>query len=69
VALGHALALPPQAALAFFIENCSITRLDHLTPEGNSGLWRVVMVSHRPWPSRSAAALALGHNPVSIDKA
>ena len=66
--LAHALGLPPQAALGFSIENCSLTRLDHLTANGGAGLWRVVAVNHRPW-SRTPAAEHMGHNPVAIDKA
>lgn len=67
-ALGTALGLSPQAALAFSVENCSLTRIDHLTAGGGAGLWRVVAVNHRPW-SRTPAAEHLGHNPVAIDKA
>ena len=67
-ALTLALGLDPQAALSFAIENCSLTRLDHLDPDGGAPLWRVVAVNHRPW-SRSPAAATLGHNPVAIDKA
>ena len=61
-ALGLALGIGPQAALAFSVENCSLTRLDHLAPEGGGGLWRVVAVNHRPW-SRAGMALP------AIDKA
>jgi broad specificity phosphatase PhoE len=67
-AVAHALGLPPQAALGFSTDNCSLTRLDHLTADGGAGLWRVVAVNHRPW-SRTPAAEHLGHNPVAIDKA
>ena len=67
-AIGLALGLTPQASLAFSVENCSITRIDHLTADGGPGLWRVVAVNHRPW-SRTPAADHLGHNPVAIDKA
>jgi alpha-ribazole phosphatase len=45
-ALGLALGLAPEAALAFATENCSLTRLDHLP----AGLWRVVAVNRRPSP-------------------
>jgi broad specificity phosphatase PhoE len=48
-ALGLALGISPQAALGFFIENCSITRLDCLTPEDGVRLWRVAAVNQRPW--------------------
>jgi broad specificity phosphatase PhoE len=67
-AIAHALALDPQAALGFQIENCSLTRLDHLDPKGGTPLWRVGAVNHRPW-SRIPAAATLGHNPVAMDKA
>ena len=67
-AIGLALGLTPQASLAFSIENCSITRIDHLTGDGGQGLWRIVCVNHRPW-SLTPAADHLGHNPVAIDKA
>ena len=67
-AIGFALALPPQAALAFSVENCSVTRIDHLTASGGPGLWRVVAVNHRPW-SRTAAADRLEQTPIAIDKA
>ncbi len=67
-ALTLALGLDPQGALAFAVENCSLTRLDYLDPDGGTPLWRVGAVNHRPW-SRSPAAASLGHNPVAIDKA
>ena len=50
-ALGLALDLAPQAALAFSTDNCSLTRLDHLSAgDGGPGLWRVVAVNRRSWP-------------------
>jgi broad specificity phosphatase PhoE len=50
-ALGLALDLAPQAALAFYTDNCSLTRLDHLSAgDGGPGLWRVVAVNRRSWP-------------------
>jgi alpha-ribazole phosphatase len=67
-ALNLAIGTTAQAALAFSVENCSLTRLDHLTADGGAGLWRIVAVNHRPW-SRTPAAAHLGHNPVAIDKA
>ena len=63
-ALALALDVPPQAALSFSIENCSLTRLDYLRPPGIVGLWRVGAVNHRPW-SRAAAAERLEQNPVA----
>jgi broad specificity phosphatase PhoE len=47
-ALAHALDLPPDKALTFIIDNCSLTRLDHLGDEA-AGQWRVAMVNQRPW--------------------
>ncbi len=47
-ALGLALGVRPDAALAFVIENCSITRLDRLE-SGAATHWRVATVNHRPW--------------------
>ena len=48
-ALGLALGLTPQSALAFATDNCSLTRLDYLaTADGVPGLWRVVAVNRRP---------------------
>jgi broad specificity phosphatase PhoE len=67
-ALALALGVAPQTALSFAIENCSLTRLDHLSADGAGGLWRVAAVNRRPW-SRSPAARHLGHNPVAVDKA
>jgi broad specificity phosphatase PhoE len=49
-ALAVALDLPAERALAFSIDNCSLTRLDHIAPAGpgDSAHWRVVAVNHRP---------------------
>jgi broad specificity phosphatase PhoE len=55
-ALGLALGLAPQAALAFSTDNCALTRLDRLPGAGGSGLWRVVTVNRRPSSSAEAAA-------------
>jgi alpha-ribazole phosphatase len=48
-ALALALKLDPEAALAFTIDNCSITRIDHLGPVVGDYAWRVGAVNHRPW--------------------
>jgi len=53
-ALRLALQLESEAALAFAIDNCSITRMDHFTPEIGRYEWRVQAVNHRPW-TRSVA--------------
>ena len=66
-ALALALGLNPQAALSFLIENCSLTRIDYLSPQGAPGLWRVGAVNHRPW-SKATSLDAVG-NPIAIDKA
>jgi broad specificity phosphatase PhoE len=68
VAVAVALGLDPQAALSFLVENCSITRLDYLHPEGAPGLWRVGAVNHRPW-SKAATALDAVGNPIPVDRA
>lgn len=68
VAIAVALGLDPQAALSFLVENCSITKLDYLHPEGAPGLWRVAAVNHRPW-SKAATALDAVGNPIPVDKA
>ena len=47
-AIGLALGLAPQGALAFATDNCSLTRLDRLSAgDGGPGLWRVVAVNRR----------------------
>ena len=56
-ALALGLHLDTEAALAFAIDNCSITRLDHLNPEVGAYEWRVQAVNHRPW-TRSVAGEA-----------
>jgi alpha-ribazole phosphatase len=52
-AIALALALAPQTGLSFTIDNCSLTRLDHLKP---AGLWRVSAINHRPWSLTRASA-------------
>jgi broad specificity phosphatase PhoE len=47
-AIGLALGDQPEKGLAFTIDNCSVTRLDHLLSDGHSG-WRVPMVNQQPW--------------------
>lgn len=44
-ALGVALGLDPEAALAFSIDNCSLTRIDRLDGAGMGHAWRVVTVN------------------------
>jgi broad specificity phosphatase PhoE len=62
-ALGLALGLDPQAALAFATDNCSVTRLDHLPGAGGPGLWRVVAVNRRPMLSREVSRTGDGAVP------
>ena len=47
-ALGHALQLDYERALAFSLGNCSLTRLDHIVPENGPDKWRVGMVNWSP---------------------
>jgi alpha-ribazole phosphatase len=47
-ALALALGLAPEAALAFTIENCSITRLDRIDGPGMGHGWRIVTVNRPP---------------------
>ncbi len=52
-ALGHALGLPPPRALAFSIDNCSLTRIDHIVASpgaggDDEGSWRVTQVNFSP---------------------
>ncbi|MGH7031286.1 MAG: histidine phosphatase family protein [Stellaceae bacterium] len=44
-ALGVALGLDPEAALAFSIDNCSLTRIDRVDGPGLGHGWRVVSVN------------------------
>ena len=47
-AVGLALGNQPEKGLAFDIDNCSVTRLDHLASAGHGG-WRIPMVNQQPW--------------------
>jgi alpha-ribazole phosphatase len=47
-AVGLALGGDPEKGLAFDIDNCSVTRLDHFASEGRS-VWRLPMVNQQPW--------------------
>ncbi len=55
-AIAHALGAEPKAGFAFAIENCSITRLDHLAGERQIG-WRVPMINQQPWVAHEAHAV------------
>jgi alpha-ribazole phosphatase len=55
-AIGLALGNQPDKGLAFDIDNCSVTRLDHIASPGQSS-WRLPMVNQQPWiadPSHNA---------------
>jgi len=47
-AMGVALGGLIEKGLAFTIDNCSVTRLDHLASNGHQG-WRIPMVNQQPW--------------------
>jgi broad specificity phosphatase PhoE len=47
-AVGLALGGLPEKGLAFDIDNCSVTRLDHFASSGHSA-WRLPMVNQQPW--------------------
>ena len=47
-AIGLALGNQPDKGLTFDIDNCSVTRLDHLVSAGRTG-WRLPMVNQQPW--------------------
>jgi broad specificity phosphatase PhoE len=47
-AIALALGGLPEKGLAFDIDNCSVTRLDHYASEGGSS-WRLPMVNQQPW--------------------
>jgi alpha-ribazole phosphatase len=55
-AVGLALGGQPEKGLAFDIDNCSVTRLDHIAADGRN-VWRLPMVNQQPWiadPSHAA---------------
>jgi broad specificity phosphatase PhoE len=47
-AVGLALGGQPEKGLAFDIDNCSVTRLDHFASSGHTN-WRLPMVNQQPW--------------------
>lgn len=54
-AIAHALGLEAKAGFAFAIDNCSVTRLDHLAGHDEIG-WRVPMINQQPWIADPAHA-------------
>jgi alpha-ribazole phosphatase len=47
-AIGLALGNQPERGLAFDIDNCSVTRLDHFLSASHNN-WRLPMVNQQPW--------------------
>jgi alpha-ribazole phosphatase len=47
-AVGLALGGQAETGLAFDIDNCSVTRLDHFASQGHAS-WRLPMVNQQPW--------------------
>jgi broad specificity phosphatase PhoE len=47
-AVGLALGGLPEKGLAFDVDNCSVTRLDHIASAGHVS-WRLPMVNQQPW--------------------
>jgi alpha-ribazole phosphatase len=47
-AIALALGGDPEKGLAFDVDNCSVTRLDHLAI-GSGAVWRLPMVNQQPW--------------------
>jgi broad specificity phosphatase PhoE len=47
-AIALALGGQPDKGLAFDIDNCSVTRLDHIASASFDG-WRLPMVNQQPW--------------------
>jgi alpha-ribazole phosphatase len=52
-AVGLALDGQPDKGLAFDIDNCSVTRLDHFASR-DRGNWRLPMVNQQPWIADAA---------------
>ena len=49
-AIGHALNLDPDAALACQVDNCSLTRIDHFGPSEShpDGAWAIFHINYIP---------------------
>jgi alpha-ribazole phosphatase len=52
-AIGLALGGQPEKGLAFDIDNCSVTRLDHIA-SATVNVWRLPMVNQQPWMADAA---------------
>lgn len=46
-ALAAALNIEPERALGFSVDNCSVTRLDHIDGQSFGAAWRVAFVNRR----------------------
>jgi alpha-ribazole phosphatase len=69
-AIAHALGGEAKAGLTFAVDNCSVTRLDHLFSPSHSG-WRVPMINQQPWiadPSHAAMHQPAGPEAVATNK-
>ena len=66
-AIGVALRDQPERGLAFTIDNCSVTRLDHMAGDGQVG-WRIPYVNQQPWMGSAAVAAAM-HQPAGPEVA
>ena len=44
-ALAYALGIDAEAALAFALDNLSLTRLDHIETKDDTGVWRIVCIN------------------------
>ncbi len=47
-AIGHALGLAPARSLGFVVDNCSLTRLDHVDGGERGSAWRIAGLNLRP---------------------
>ena len=47
-AIGHALGLPADRSLGFVVDNCSLTRLDHIDGGARGAAWRIAGLNLRP---------------------
>ncbi len=65
-AIALALGGLVEKGLAFTIDNCSVTRLDHLASKDHSG-WRLPMVNQQPWMA-DASHNAM-HQPAGLERA
>jgi alpha-ribazole phosphatase len=56
-ALAIALAVDPEAALAFQVENVSVTRMDHIDDDRHGGAWRIPFVNRMFQPRISGQVI------------